>query len=122
MKFKIFLLIFTMLSLCVSAVSAQVTKEDIEKALPKKLEHPYLFFSVKDKPAILERIKTDTESHDIMQRLIAETNRLIYTPIEDAPIMDKNPRFTGDWGYNQYMFRYAENAFKLAFMYQMTGD
>ena len=41
----------------------QATQEDIDRAIDQsKLKHPYLYFSEKEKPAILERIKNDPES------------------------------------------------------------
>ena len=44
----------------VSAIPAQaadITREDIDKAIRKDtLRHPYLYFSEKEKPAILEQI------------------------------------------------------------------
>ncbi len=101
---------------------ADITPKDIARSLPKKLEHPYLYFSERDKPVIRELIETDRESQDVWNRLLAETNRLLYTPVEDAPVRDKNPRFTGDWGTNHFIVRYRENALQLAFLYQMTGE
>ena len=115
-----FLLVAVLIS---PGTHAEVTVENMTKALqPNRLKHPYLLFSEKEKPALLERIERDAESRDIYTRLLAEGNRLMYTPVEDAPVMDKNPRFTGDWSYNRFMFTNVENARTLAFLYQMTGD
>src|SRR3989339_2283036 len=108
-----------------SAVSAQsITKEDFDGALNKgMLKHPYLFFSEKDKPAIIDRAKNDPESRDIMAKLISEGNRFLNSPVEEYPPQrDKNPRYTNDNSYNTYIWDYREQAQKLAFLYQMTGD
>lgn len=102
--------------------AGDITTDDIARSLPNKLEHPYLYFSEQDKPAILDLINNDPESMDVWKELLAETNRLLYTPIEDAPVRDKNPRFTGDWGTNHFIVRYRDNALKLAFLFQMTGE
>ncbi len=70
----------------VPAVFKPVSKEDIDRAIDKnKLEHPYLYFTEKDKPSILERINSDPDCKDIMSRLLAEANRLLYTPVNPTP-------------------------------------
>jgi len=109
-----------------AAVRADVTPEDIEKALPKDLRHPYLYFTEKEKPELLERIKNDPECHDIMERLLAESNRLMYVPVEPVPpqpgeqgaqLFDNSPA-----EFETVMRLYREAAYKLAFVYQMTDD
>ncbi len=104
---------------------SDVTSGDIKKALPKKLEHPYLFFTESEKPAILERIKNDPECRDIMDRLLAEANRLLYTPVTPIPPQPKDKGgqlfdTSGDFG--GIFYNYRESAYKLAFIYQITGD
>ncbi len=106
-----------------SGVFADVTASDITRALKKNIQHPYLYFTEEEKPALIERINNDTESREIMDRLLAEGNRLLYTPVEQyPPVRDKNPRYTGDNSYNHYIWNYRENAQILAFLYQMTGE
>lgn len=111
--------------LITAAASADVSKKDIEKSFKgKTFTHPYLFFTEEEKPAILERIRTDQECGDIMKRYLAEANRLLYTPVEyQAPLEDKNTRF--DRSADTYGRYYSENlnrAHHLAFVYQMTGE
>ncbi len=105
-------------------LSAQVNKDDIVKAIDiNSLQHPYLYFTKQEKPAILKRIKNDPECADIYAKLLAEANRLLYTPVESKPpAVDKNPRFSGDWDYHFYIEQNRDNALTLAFCYQMTGD
>jgi len=108
---------------------AEVTKQDIDKVIDKtKLKHPYLYFSDEDKPAILERIKNDPECRDIMNRLIAEANRLMYMPVSNViPIYGRNTRagwteYDRDNKYEEKFYANRNNAFTLAFVYQITGD
>lgn len=102
---------------------AEVTSQDIEESLPKNLEHPYLFFSEYEKPAILERIKNDPECKAIMDRLLAETNRLMFTPVvSQIPAESKNTRFSGPGEFEKYYYNYRKWVLQLAFVYQMTGD
>ena len=122
-------IVFVLLCLFVPAAMGQVMKEDIDRAIDKgKLAHPYLYFSNADKPAILERIKNDPESRDIMSRLLAEANRLIHTPVERViPIQGRNTR--ADWTeydtngkYEDFFYTNRNSALTLAFVYQMTGE
>ncbi len=108
---------------------AEVTNKDIAASIDTSaLTHPYLFFSEKDKPALIERIKNDPECGDIMSRLIAEANRLLYTPVDrNIPVQGKNTN--ADWSeadrngkYETYYISSINNAFSLAFVYQMTGE
>ncbi len=123
MKRLVLLLVLAQVLFSVAVFAAdEVTPDDFDRAISGRLEHPYLYFGENDKPAIRELIENDTESRDVWNRLCAEANRLLYTPVEDAPPRDKNPRFTGDWGTNHFTVRYRENALTLAFLYQMTGE
>ena len=106
---------------------AEPTQADIAGALPKVLKHPYLLFDDTEKPAILSQIQTDPESRDIMARLLAEANRLLYTPVDPMPPQPLNKGAqlfdnTGDGGYLSQYYAYRTNAYNLAFVYQMTGD
>ena len=107
-----------------SLVFGDVTASDIENAVDKgMLKHPYLYFSEDDKPAMLKRIKNDPESRDIMARLLAEANRLLYTPIEDyVPFEQKHPRYWSDGKHNSYVNKCRRGSQTLAFVYQMTGE
>ena len=105
---------------------ADVTPDDIAASLPKELKHPYLFFTEQEKPAIIERINTDPESRDIMEKLLAEAKRLLYTPVEPLPPQpkDKGPQLFDNTGgeFIQIFYSYRTAAYNLAFVYQMTGD
>ncbi len=107
-----------------STLNAQVTTEQINRAIDKKsLNHPYLYFNEKDKLPILNRIQTDPESRDLMAMFLAEANRLMFTPVEtEVPKRDKHPRYWTDGKYDDYVNRHAKAAHLLAFVYQMTGD
>ena len=121
-------LVFSFFLLAVT-VSGQISKDDIDKVVDKsKLKHPYLYFSESDKPVMLARIKNDPESNDIMKKMLAEANKLIYMPVSrDIPIQGKNTRggwteYDKDGKYSDYYQTNRDNAFMLAFVYQMTGD
>ena len=121
------------LSIFVSSVlisdPVDITKGDIDKVIDKKsLKHPYLYFSDTDKPEILERIKNDPESRDIMNSLRAKANMLLYMPVErDIPVQGRNTRagwteYDTDGKYEKHYTSNRDNAVTLAFIYQMTGD
>jgi hypothetical protein len=106
-----------------------LTKTDIDKTINKdKLKHPYLYFSEADKPAMLDRIKNDPESRNIMNQLLVKANMLINMPVERTiPIQGRNTRagwteYDIDGKYEKFYTSNQENAFTLAFVYQMTGD
>ena len=83
MRFKWCPVVFVFLLIVAPVVYGDLTKADIDKAINKtELRHPYLYFSEEDKPAIRERIQNDSECRDIMARLLAEANRLLYTPVD----------------------------------------
>ena len=112
----------------INATHAEVhiTGKDIAKYLKKNLRHPYLFFTEAEKPAIRERIKNNSECRIIMDRLLAECNRLMYLPVEPVPpqprehgaqLFDNSPA-----EFETVMNLYRDAAYKLAFVYQMTDD
>ncbi len=112
-----------------SPALADIDTDDINRAIGKeKLEHPYLYFSEEEKPVLLDRIRTIPECRDIMDRLLAEANRLLYTPVDrNIPIQGKNPNadwteYDRDRKYETYYVTSINNAFTLAFVYQMTGE
>ena len=108
-----------------TAVHAQLSTSDLSKTLKiETLQHPYLYFTEAEKPAILRRIQTDPESNTIMKGLLAEGHRLLYVTVQNPPpARVKHPRYVeaGD-PLNEYSIRLSEDAMKLAFLYQMTGD
>ncbi len=108
---------------------SQVSKDDIDKAIDhSSLKHPYLYFTEEEKPALLDRIKNDPESGDIFHRLEAEAKMLLHMPVDkNIPIQGKNTRagwseYDRDGKYSRYYNSNRNNAFNLAFLYQMTGE
>lgn len=125
-------LYFTMVWMLWSIIysSAQdVDKNAISESIPiENLEHPYLFFTDSDKPAIRQRIQTDTESKQIMDRLLAEANMLLYQPV-DSSIPARGTHVRAGWteedrenAYERKISKYRGYAETLAFVYQMTDD
>ncbi len=108
---------------------AQISKSDIDKAIDfASLKHPYLYFNEAEKAGMLERIKNDVECKNAFQKLKAECNMLLYMPVDkNIPAQGKNTR--ADWTetdrdnkYERYCSLNRGSAFKLAFMYQLTGE
>ena len=118
------LLVIALILIMVPPGFCDITKEDIDQIVHKgELSHPYLFFSAQDLPALRERIENDPESRDIMARLLAEANRLLYTPVvKQIPQEGKNTRFTGLGEFEEIYYSYREWVLDLAFVYQVTGD
>lgn len=120
---KLALLASMLLLFAVSAFSADITTQDVQNALTKNPSHPYLYFTDQEKPAILDHIKNDPECRDAMARIMAEANRLLYTPVDpQAPVEEKNTRYFSTGDYDRYLYSNRDNALLLAFVYQMTGD
>ena len=94
MKKSILLILAVFILPTLVAGAADITKADIDKLINKSgLKHPYLYFNDFDKPAILERIKNDPESRDIMNRLLARANMLLHMPVEkEIPVQGRNTR------------------------------
>jgi hypothetical protein len=119
---QVFLFMVTVLMMT-GISSAEVTPEDITRSLRKNLRHPYLYFTEEEKPAILERIKHDPECRDIMNRLLAEANRFLFTPVETPlPRQLKDSRFDTSGTFLGVYSQYRNAAYILAFLYQMTGE
>ena len=128
MKNLFHLLVVTLILSSVS-VSAQLTKSDIDKAIDiSSLKHPYLYFTEEEKPELLSRIKNDQESNDIYRKLHAQAQMWLHMPVDrNIPIQGKNTRagwseYDRDGKYMRYWRLNRDNAFYLAFMYQMTGE
>ncbi|HPT21685.1 MAG TPA: heparinase II/III family protein [Bacteroidales bacterium] len=126
---QIFLITVLFVGVTLFSSFTDVTKSDIDKAINKsKLKHPYLYFSDEDKPAMMNRIKNDAESRNVMNRLLAEANMLLSMPVDrNIPTQGKNTR--AGWteldrnrGYEFYYLNTRANALTLAFVYQMTGE
>ena len=131
---RIFVIAFSFLLqllFCFSFASAEpdLTNQDIGNSIDiKNLRHPYLFFTDEEKTEIIKRIALNPECGKIMARLLAEANRLLYMPVDrNVPIEGKNP--SADWSeedrngkYESYYISYINNAYNLAFVYQITGD
>ena len=100
-----------------------VSADDITSALTKNLTHPYLYFTEDEKSDILDRIENDPDCRAIMQRLTAEANRLLYTPVEiPLPRQLPDSRFDTSGKFLSFYGSYRRAAYELAFVYQMTGD
>ncbi len=107
------------------AAPTAASAADIAAAMPARLEHPYLFFTGAEKPAMLARIEADPDCRAIVGRLTAECNRLLYTPVTPLPPQpkDKGPQlFDQDYEFSSHYFGYRDAAYKLAYLYQVTGD
>lgn len=108
---------------------AQLSKTDIDKAIDiSSLQHPYLYFTEEEKPALIKRIETDPESKDIFRQLQAEAKMWLSMPVDkNIPVQGKNTRAgwtdqDTDGKYAKFYNTNRNNAFFLAFLYQMTGD
>ena len=129
MKLRMFVSVIILIFATLSVANAQVTKEDIDRAIDKNsLKHPYLYFTDAEKPEILARIENDSESSDIFRRMLAEARRLMYTPVEMmAPLQGKNTRagwseYDRNGEYDKFYYSNRNATVTLAFVYQMTGD
>ena len=109
--------------------TAQLIKSDIDKAIDiESLQHPYLYFTEEEKPELLARIKNDQECNDIFRKLEAQAQMWLHLPVDrNIPIQGKNTRagwseYDTDGKYAKYYNTNKNNAFYLAFLYQMTGE
>lgn len=121
---KIILIIAALVCTTSFCRSAEVTSQDIDSALDKNsLTHPYLYFDAIERDTIKERAKTDPVSKSIMDKLLAEGNRILNIQVEhDIPREKKHPRYDWDNPFLEYYTSYSLYASKLAFLYQMTGE
>lgn len=111
-----------------TSVFAQVNKADIDNAINfKTLKHPYLYFTEEEKPALIQRIKSDRELTQVFDELQAKCNMYSFMPVDkNVPIQGKNTRagwteFDRDGKYEKYYTTNLNNAYELAFLYQITG-
>jgi len=93
---KIFGAVLISMWICIPfTADADVTANDIEQAIGiGSLRHPYLFFTEDGKKEILDRIKNDTATGEIMAKLMAEGNRLLYTPVMSRISDNPQPTIT----------------------------
>ena len=108
---------------------AQLSKTDIDKAIDiSALEHPYLYFNNLEKRQLINRIENDQESNDVFRQLVAKAKVWMAMPVEkNIPTQGKNTR--ANWSEDDRSRKYAayynanrNNAFYLAFLYQITGE
>ena len=120
----IFMTVLVLVSIpCHAQTDKGITPKEIGKAIGEDLHHPYLYFSSNEVPLLQERVANDPKSREVYKELLAEANLFLYMPVEkNAPVQDKNPRYTGNWDYHYYIDENRERALKLAFLYQMTGE
>jgi hypothetical protein len=109
--------------------NSQITKSDVDKTIDfSSLKHPYLYFSEEDKPSLLQRINEVEECRFIFAQLKAEASMWLHMPVDRSiPVQGKNTRagWSGadsDRRYSTYYSLNRDNAFYLAFLYQMTGE
>ncbi|MFY0654827.1 MAG: heparinase II/III family protein [Cyclobacteriaceae bacterium] len=128
-KFTHHLLALLLVVATSSTFAQDISKSDIDKAIDiNSLEHPYLYFNKQDKVEILKRIETDKESNDILRKMKAQAKMWLSMPVDrNIPIQGKNTR--AGWSehdlngeYGRYYSKTRNNAYHLAFLYQMTGE
>ncbi len=102
--------------------SADASAQDIAGALRKNLQHPYLAFTEAEKPVLREHIAEDPACRDYFNRLLAESNRLLYTPVLEPKPENRDSRFEPETEFLSVTGNYRRSALTLAFVYQMTGD
>jgi hypothetical protein len=118
-------LVFILVLAISFSLNAQVSKEDMLKSIKiDKLQHPYLFFTKDEIPAIQKRIQTDPETKDVWAGLMMKAHRWLYFQIKDPPPeFPRHPRYSADSrGYFTYCSELTEGALTMGFVYQMTGD
>jgi Domain of unknown function (DUF4962)/Heparinase II/III-like protein len=103
---------------------SQVTKEEMNDAINiNELHHPYLYFTEKGKPEILDRIKNDPHCQKVMEALLAEGHRFLKMPFKAQDLVEpKHPRYSTDGKAAHYVSEISQGAITCAFLYQMTGD
>ena len=123
-----FVVLFLIASL-LGRLSAQLTQKEVDKAISiESLQHPYLYFDEQEKSALIRRIAEDPASNNIFRKLKAQAKVWMAMPVDNnIPVQGKNTR--ADWteedrstAYEEYYSNNRNNAFYLAFLYQMTGE
>ncbi len=114
------------IALCFFPLSL-VAQPDFKKELAglgtTKREHPYLIFSAEEKPAMLERFKTDPASAEIFEKTMLEGRRYLLSPVrKKGPPRELHTRYVGSDEYRWFVAEAIDGALTLAFLYQMTGD
>ena len=121
-KFTLKAIVIVVMALGVSSCQ-EVTPEKMGRAIGDNLDHPYLYFSSDEVPELRERIRNDEVCKDIYARLLTEGKRLLSTEVEKTPPPeDRNPRYTDNWSFHNYIDNNRNNSLLLAFLYQMTGE
>jgi hypothetical protein len=95
---------------------------DIAQSLRKDLIHPYLYFTESEKPAIFARIRNDPVCRAQMDRMLAEANRLLFTPVTSPEPENRDSRFEPPTEFLGVTAGYRSAALTLAFVYQMTSE
>jgi len=120
---------FCLFVLIIGNCFGQLDQSDINKAIDiPSLEHPYLYFNNTEKKALIQRIENDQESRDVFLKLKAKAKVWMAMPVEyNIPIQGKNTRANwseedGNGKYASFYKTNRDNAFHLAFLYQLTGD
>jgi hypothetical protein len=130
MKHLIQFLTILLLTLWIPGISSgQLTKSDIDKAIDiSSLKHPYLYFNEDEKSKLIDRIENDAESNAVFRKLKATCDMYLHMPVDkNIPVQGKNTRagwteYDTDGKYAKYYNTNRNNAFYLAFLYQMTGE
>ena len=120
MRYLFPLMICSMMLFFTASCFADVTAEDITQAIDiNNLEHPYMLFSRDSLPEIRQRIADDRECGDIFDRLSAEANRYLYTPVEPFVQGEEEDFYSGRLSYLRSHRKAAET---LAFVYVISGE
>ena len=72
-----------------AAASADVTSDDVARALRKDLVHPYIYFTTAEKAALLERTKTSESAAAALKRFIDRADKLLGGEVK--PVGDTAP-------------------------------
>ena len=120
---KCLTVVLTTMLFAAAMQASAVTPGEMERALTGTLDHPYLYFTADDVEDIRARIGSDPETADILARLTAEGNRLMYTPVDHVvPRVSPHSRFDDDFARRDYQRHAMDAAHTLAFLHQITGD
>jgi hypothetical protein len=114
--------------LCLASVAPGSAAQPDFAALSQDLvraprAHPFLVFTAEEKPALVQRLRADPHSADMLRKFELEGRRLLHAPaLPTAPVRVKNSRYAGGESYEGFIRRNVDAAFTLAFLYQVSGD